>query len=130
MNENKNLTVVDGETLMDIRLPQTKFCVETLLPQGLCILGGASKIGKSWLALDLCLHIAKGEPMWNLPTQAGTVLYLCLEDTLNRVQERLNILTDDVPPNTFFSTSSESIVMDCARRLKLLKKNMMNYLLL
>lgn len=38
MNERKNmLTVVDGETLMDIKLPPTKFCVETLLPQGISI---------------------------------------------------------------------------------------------
>lgn len=27
------LTVIDGETLMDKRLPPTKFCVDTLLPQ-------------------------------------------------------------------------------------------------
>lgn len=48
--ENKNaLAVIDGETLMDMRLPQTKFCVHTLLPQGVTILGGAPKIGKSWL---------------------------------------------------------------------------------
>ena len=37
------LTVIDGETLMDKRLPPTKFCVDTLLPQGLCILGGSPK---------------------------------------------------------------------------------------
>lgn len=41
------LTVIDGETLMDKRLPPTKFCVNTLLPQGLCILGGSPKVGKS-----------------------------------------------------------------------------------
>lgn len=39
------LTVIDGETLMDKRLPPTKFCVDTLLPQGLCILGGSPKVG-------------------------------------------------------------------------------------
>ena len=108
MNENK-LAVVDGETLMDMQLPKARFCVSTLLPQGLCILGGASKIGKSWFVLDLCLRVAKGEPVWNLPTEKGTALYLCLEDTLRRVQERLNLLTDDVPPNVFFATSAGSI---------------------
>ena len=74
------LAVIDGETLMDMKLPPTKFCVDTLLPQGLCILGGASKIGKSWWVLDLCVRIAKGEPMWDLKTTSGTTLYLCLED--------------------------------------------------
>jgi len=62
--EKKNtLAVIDGETLMDMRLPPTKFCVDTLLPQGVTILGGAPKIDKSWLVLDLCVRIAKGEPL-------------------------------------------------------------------
>lgn len=56
------LTVIDGETLMDKRLPPTKFCVDTLLPQGLCILGGSPKVGKSWLVLDLCVHVAQAVP--------------------------------------------------------------------
>ena len=95
MNETKNmLTVVDGETLMNMKLPPTKFCVETLLPQGISILGGAPKIGKSWLVLDLCVRIAKGEAIWNLSTQKGTTLYLCLEDPLNRIQQRLCMLTE------------------------------------
>lgn len=110
MNETKtNLTVIDGETLMDMKLPPTKFCVDTLLPQGLCILGGASKIGKSWWVLDLCVRIAKGEPMWDLKTTKGTTLYLCLEDTLRRVQNRLMRITDEVPPNAFFATTAGTL---------------------
>lgn len=103
------LAVIDGETLMDLKLPPTKFCVETLLPQGMCILGGASKIGKSWWVLDLCIRIAKGEPMWDLKTNKGTTLYLCLEDTLRRVQNRLLCITDEVPPNAFFATSAGTL---------------------
>ena len=48
------LSTIDGEALMDAKFPKTKFCVETLLPDGICILGGAPKIGKSWWVLDLC----------------------------------------------------------------------------
>ena len=59
MKDKTKLAVIDGETLMDMRLVPTKFCVDTLLPQGICILGGAPKIGKSWLVLDLCVRIAK-----------------------------------------------------------------------
>ena len=110
MNERKNmLTVVDGETLMDMKLPPTKFCVETLLPQGISILGGAPKIGKSWLVLDLCVRIAKGDAIWNLPTQKGTTLYLCLEDPLNRIQQRLCMLTDEVPENAYFATMAGTL---------------------
>ena len=110
MNETKNmLTVVDGETLMDMKLPPTKFCVETLLPQGISILGGAPKIGKSWLVLDLCVRIAKGEAIWNLSTQKGTTLYLCLEDPLNRIQQRLCMLTNEVPENAYFATMAGTL---------------------
>ena len=42
----KRLAVIDGETLMDARLPKRNFCVETLLPEGISMLGGAPKVGK------------------------------------------------------------------------------------
>ena len=115
------LAVIDGETLMDKRLPETKFCVETLFPQGLCILGGSPKVGKSWLVLDLCIHIAKGETMWGLPVTQGETLYLCLEDSERRIQERLNTITDDVPPGLYFATGNTSIeggVCDWIRNFK------------
>lgn len=110
MNETKtNLTVIDGETLMDMKFPPTKFCVETLLPQGISMLGGAPKIGKSWMVLDLCVRIAKGDTIWNLPTQKGTTLYLCLEDPLNRIQQRLCMLMDEVPKNAYFATAAGTL---------------------
>ena len=73
MNDVK-LAVIDGETLVDMKLPPTQFCVQTLLPEGVTILGGAPKIGKSWLVLDLCVRIDKGEALWNLTTKKGTIL--------------------------------------------------------
>ena len=106
--ENK-LTVIDGESLMDMRLPPTRFCISTLLPQGVTVLGGAPKVGKSWLVLDLCIRVAKGESIWNLPTAKGTTLYLCLEDTARRIQERLLCITDDVPSNAFFAVAAKTL---------------------
>ena len=103
------LTVIDGETLMDKRLPPTKFCVDTLLPQGLCILGGSPKVGKSWLVLDLCVHVAQRSPLWGLDVTRGDVLYLCLEDSERRIQERLNTITDNVPDGMYFATGCTSI---------------------
>ena len=122
MNSNPHkLTVIDGETLMDKRLPPTKFCVDTLLPQGLCILGGSPKVGKSWLVLDLCVHVAQGTPLWGLDVARGDVLYLCLEDSERRIQERLNTITDNVPDGMYFATgctSIESGVCDWLRDFK------------
>ena len=35
-----------------------------LLPAGLSLLAGASKAGKSWLYLWLCLQLARGGEIW------------------------------------------------------------------
>ena len=48
----EKLAVIDGETLAEMYLPPTKFSIATLLPQGVAILGGAPKVGKSWLVLE------------------------------------------------------------------------------
>ena len=108
MNKNP-LTYLDGETLMSTVLPPIRFVVDRLLPQGLHILAGSPKVGKSWLALWLCLCVAKGEPVWNFPTAQGGVLYLCLEDSYSRIQSRLLDLTDDVPSGLCFATMSERL---------------------
>lgn len=79
--EEIRLCYIDGETLMAQRSEPTAFCIGSLLPQGLCILGGDPKTGKSWMVLDWSVHIAKGEPVWGMKTKQGTVPYLCLEDS-------------------------------------------------
>lgn len=105
----KKLETFDGESLMDERIEPLQFCIDTLLPQGLIILAGPPKVGKSWLVLDWCLSISKGEKVWNYTTKQGTTLCICLEDNKRRLQKRLNVITDDVPRNIFFATSSCSL---------------------
>ena len=39
--DERELSVIDGETLLDMNLSPPKFCVMSLLPQGLSIHGGA-----------------------------------------------------------------------------------------
>ena len=86
-----------------------EFVVDGLLAQGLYILAGAPKVGKSWLALDMCLSIAKGESVLGQKTLQGTALYLCLEDSYVRIQNRLYEITDVPTENLYFSVMSESI---------------------
>lgn len=66
-------------------------------------------MGKSWLALWLCLHVAKGEAVWEFLVMRGDVLYLCLEDSYSRIQNRLLDITDDAPDNLYFATISEKL---------------------
>ena len=103
------LHTIDADTLMSTPLPVTRFIVEGLLPEGLHILAGSPKIGKSWLALWICLRVSKGEPVWELPVTQGTVLYLCLEDSYARIQNRLFQITDDAPNTLHFANLSSSI---------------------
>lgn len=98
----KPLQVMSGEELMDMDYKPIKFAVREFLPQGLAILAGAPKTGKSFFALWLCLCVAKGESVWDCETAKGTVLYLCLEDNQSRLQNRTLTITDDAPANLFF----------------------------
>lgn len=107
-----NLSVINGQDLMELNLPPQSFTVRGLLPQGLSILGGAPKIGKSWMMLDLCIRVAKGESLWGMETKQGTTLYLCLEDTLRRIQHRLNCITEEVPAAAYFATASGTLADD------------------
>lgn len=62
--------------------------VEGFITEGLTALVGGSKIGKSWLCLDLSYSVATGSPFLGKRTHQCPVLYLALEDSLRRLQER------------------------------------------
>ena len=107
MSKTKRLETIDGESLMSLPLTPLNFVVDTLLSQGLHILAGSPKVGKSWLALWLSVMVAKGEPVWGMSVKQGTTLYLCLEDSTLRIQNRLFEITEDAPANVHFTTQSD-----------------------
>ena len=57
----------------------------------------------------MCLSIAKGEKILGLNTSQGTALYLCLEDSYARIQNRLYELTDEPTEMLYFSVMSDPI---------------------
>ena len=108
MNNEKNemmcFDTIDGATLMSTPLQPLRFVVDSLISQGLHVLAGSPKVGKSWLALWLSVTVAKGEPVWGMQTRQGTTLYLCLEDSRLRIQNRLFEIMEDAPPSVHFCT--------------------------
>lgn len=82
------LATMDGRRLLLSDLPPIQFIVEGILPQGLYILAGSPKVGKSWLALHLLCQVACGGSLWGRKATQGTALYLALEDSLPRLQAR------------------------------------------
>ena len=103
------LNTIDGAALMSQPLRPPNFVVDSLLSQGLHILAGSPKVGKSWLALWLAVTVAKGEPVWNMATKRGHTLYLCLEDSVLRIQNRLFEITEDAPESVHFCTECATI---------------------
>ena len=109
MSQIKRLQTIDADTLQSTAYEPVSFVVDDLLPQGLHLLAGAPKIGKSWLALWLAVTVAKGEAVWGMGVKQDTTLYLCLEDSTLRIQNRLFEITEDAPANVHFSTNSDTL---------------------
>ena len=57
-NSMQKLNTINCEEIMTQPLKPIEFVMDNLITQGLFILAGAPKIGKSWLALDICLSVA------------------------------------------------------------------------
>ena len=102
----QKLNMVDADTLLYQPLDKPRFVVDGLIPTGLILFCGSQKIGKSWLMLKLCLCVSAGLPFWEMETRAGDVLYLCLEDTFFRIQDRLFRLTDEADSRLHFAVAS------------------------
>jgi biotin operon repressor len=67
-----------------------RWTVPGYLPEGLTVLAGAPKLGKSWLALGWMVSVASGSlTMGSIACEQGDVLGLMLEDNERRLQRRL-----------------------------------------
>jgi len=80
-----------AEALWDMPFPPIKFAVPGYIAEGLTLLAGAPKRGKSWLALDLCCSVALGGfTLGDQKCIEGDCLYCALEDSPRRIKERLH----------------------------------------
>ena len=92
------LDTITGSALMRLELPEPSSIVPGILVEGLTVLGGKPKLGKSWLMLYACLAVASdGYVLGKLKVTAGEALYLGLEDNLRRLQNRLDTMSDEIP---------------------------------
>lgn len=85
-------TVMTARELMALDLPEVQWVLPGVLPEGLAILGGKPKVGKSWMSLGLAVAVAAGERYLDACCEAGDVLYLALEDNARRLQKRLGVV--------------------------------------
>ena len=78
-----------SDEIMETDWPEPTWAIPGLLPVGLCFLAGAAKIGKSMLALQICLAISSGTAIFGEDVQKGRCLYLALEDPERRLKSRM-----------------------------------------
>ena len=91
-----------------------------VLAEGLNLLAGAPKLGKSWLALNVAAAVAYGGmALSKISVEKGEALYLALEDPPRRLQRRLRLSLggESAPDGLFFETDWEQLLEGGCDRL-------------
>ena len=96
---------------MNTPMKKRRFIVDEMIYPGLHVLSGDPKIGKSWMMMDMCLAIAKGEKFLGRKTEQGHVVYMALEDTSDNLQTRMYELTDEPTDNLQYVLLGKKIVV-------------------
>jgi RecA-family ATPase len=103
--------VRSGSWLQAQEFPPLEWAVPAVIPEGLTILAGPPKVGKSWLVLSLCLTVAAGgTALAHIPVgPPREVLYLALEDGDRRMQYRCQELLEGegIPANFHYLTKCQ-----------------------
>jgi RecA-family ATPase len=84
------LRTISSTQILNTEYPDIPWLVPDYLGPGLTFLYGKPKVGKSWLALQLALSVMVGGKMFERDVPQGRVLYLALEDSGRRLQNRMN----------------------------------------
>ena len=86
------------QEMSELGIKPKPFIVENMIPEdALCMLVAASKVGKSWLVLQLAIAIVLGKEFLGEKTKPCRVVYYALEDSHDRMIWRKNTLTNNVP---------------------------------
>lgn len=84
------IRLLSAKQIQDIKLEPIQWLADGFLTEGLFILAGPPKVGKSWLSLNIALSVAKGTMVLSsFKTNKAGVVYLALEDNHRRIQSRI-----------------------------------------
>lgn len=83
---------ISAADLIEKEMPPPQFLLDGLLAEGLTVLGGKPKHGKSWFALLIAWAVSGARPVDGRAVRPADVLYLALEDTQRRLKGRLTKL--------------------------------------
>jgi hypothetical protein len=87
------LKTITAKELLAMEIPEPRWAVPGFIPEGLTILAGRPKVGKSFFGLGVALAVAHGgSALGHIPVEQGEVLFIGLEDNLRRLQSRLRTM--------------------------------------
>ncbi len=101
-----------ADQLLATTFPDPRWAVPEIIPEGLTVLAGAPKAGKSWLAMNVGLAVAAGgNALGSIACEPGPVLYLALEDNPRRLQRRVRQLLagEPAPAGLTLATSCKAL---------------------
>jgi len=101
----------DAQELQAEDVKPPVWIVQNVLPTGLAMLCAPSKIGKSWMMLQLALAVTQGKDFMDYKTNKCGVLYYALEDSKARLKERMNKILKGkkAPTDLRFVTHADAI---------------------
>lgn len=91
---------ISAKDLLAKEFAPIKWAVPGLIPEGVNMMAGRPKMGKSWLALGMAIAIGcGGRVLGQIKVEQGSVFYLGLEDSQRRLKDRLiKMLAGAAPP--------------------------------
>lgn len=83
------LRLINAEQIIATEYKPPVWIVEDYLPAGMAFIAGRPKVGKSWLALQICRSVSTGKEVFGKHVERGRALYLALEDNARRLKDRM-----------------------------------------
>lgn len=104
---------------------EVRFVIPDLVPEGVTLLSGSPKIGKSWMLLGMGIGVSTGGVFLTQCCTGGDVLYLALEDNPRRLQSRLRMAMggEQFPTGLHFDCSWERFPLGLKALDKLLSEH-------
>lgn len=100
--------IIRGDELAAMHFSPLQWAIPGILPEGMTLLAGKPKAGKSFLSIQMVAAVATGDcSMFGAPDmEPGDVLYLALEDSPRRLQKRArDIRMGPISARTHFATT-------------------------
>lgn len=101
-----------GQALMEKAFEPLRYCVDGILPEGVSLLVGPSKVGKSACALGIAASVAiGGKAFGSISVNPRPVLFCALEDGERRLQDRLSqiLMGEQIGENFSYETQMPAL---------------------